>query len=61
MHRPIEQWKEIFKGLSAEQAAKRLLGDVTGYRHGLRCEPDDIAEIASALSAWSQLLLDVVR
>lgn len=54
MARTVEQWEEIFGAMGAQSKqniAKRIFGDLTGYRCGNSCEDDDADQLANALTA----------
>jgi hypothetical protein len=62
--RPQEQWAEILRDLSPEDAAARIFGDLRNYRADEKIRGhigyqrrdgflDDIANLARALQAWA--------
>jgi hypothetical protein len=57
--RPIPQWIEIFKEQtngSAEQIAKRIMDDLSGYpmRSSRRWRDEDVDQLARALQAYAR-------
>jgi hypothetical protein len=56
--RLIEDWQEILRKLGPEAAAKRVLSDLTHYRHGGSFEHQDEKQLATVLQAWARLAID---
>lgn len=52
MVRSAEDWSEILSGLSAKEAARRILGDLTHYYHGRSYEDEDRQQLANALKGF---------
>jgi hypothetical protein len=61
--RPAEQWAEIFRGMSAEEAAARIFGDLLLYRADQKIKGSwgterrdgfigDVQQLANALRGW---------
>lgn len=53
--RTVEQWQGIIGQQEPLDAARRILGDITHYRHGCSCEDDDIQQLANALRAYAKI------
>lgn len=52
MVRSAEDWSEILSGLSAKEAVRRILGDLTHYYHGRSYEDEDRQQLANALKGF---------
>lgn len=54
--RSVEEWREIINAKLGDDTgiARRILGDITGYRHGLACEDGDMEQLANALRAFAE-------
>lgn len=55
MLRTVEQWDKILKGLFPQDAAKRILGDLTDYRLNGNHKDDDVKQLANALTAYQSI------
>lgn len=58
MLRTVEQWKELLRGKFPQDAAKRILGDITDYRDRGAHELSDREQLANALMAFAALQSD---